>query len=101
MTGQLHILIACLGSYGDTHPFLGLGQKLAARGHDVTLIAPAMYEALAKSIGLEFAAESREATCEIRRPLLDDRGLGKEETRPAASRRALEPRGLASSSDQQ
>jgi len=50
----LRILIAALGSHGDVHPFLALGQTLRGRGHDVRIIAPAMYQALADSIGLQF-----------------------------------------------
>jgi UDP:flavonoid glycosyltransferase YjiC (YdhE family) len=50
----LRILIAALGSHGDVHPFLALGQTLRRRGHDVRIIAPAMYQPLANSIGLEF-----------------------------------------------
>jgi UDP:flavonoid glycosyltransferase YjiC (YdhE family) len=50
----LRILIAALGSHGDVHPFLALGQTLRRRGHDVRIIAPAMYETLANSIGLQF-----------------------------------------------
>jgi len=50
----LRILIAALGSHGDVHPFLALGQTLRGRGHDVRIIAPAMYQPLANSIGLQF-----------------------------------------------
>jgi rhamnosyltransferase subunit B len=50
----IRILIAALGSHGDVHPFLGLGRTLLARGHEVQLIAPAMYEAMARSLGLQF-----------------------------------------------
>ncbi|MGD0460960.1 MAG: glycosyltransferase [Tepidisphaeraceae bacterium] len=50
----LRILIAALGSHGDMHPFLALGRTLRERGHDVRLIAPAIYESMARSIGLHF-----------------------------------------------
>ena len=50
----LRILIAALGSHGDVHPFLALGQALRQRGHDVRFIAPAIYEPLAESLGLRF-----------------------------------------------
>jgi UDP:flavonoid glycosyltransferase YjiC (YdhE family) len=50
----IRILIAALGSHGDVHPFLGLGRTLLARGHEVRFIAPAMYEPLARLVGLQF-----------------------------------------------
>ena len=50
----LRILIAALGSHGDVHPFLALGQTLRRRGHDVRIIAPVMYQPLANSLGLKF-----------------------------------------------
>ncbi|MGD0540547.1 MAG: glycosyltransferase [Tepidisphaeraceae bacterium] len=50
----LRILIAALGSHGDMHPFLALGRTLRDCGHEVRLIAPAMYESMARSIGLHF-----------------------------------------------
>jgi UDP:flavonoid glycosyltransferase YjiC (YdhE family) len=53
-SSSIRILIAALGSHGDVHPFLGLGEVLAARGHEVRLIAPAMYEVMARLVGLEF-----------------------------------------------
>lgn len=49
------ILIAALGSHGDVHPFVGLAAALRRRGHDVTLIAPAIFEQLTKSVDLDFA----------------------------------------------
>jgi rhamnosyltransferase subunit B len=53
-SSPIRVLIAALGSHGDVHPFLGLGQTLAARGHEVRLIAPAMYEVMARLVGLQF-----------------------------------------------
>ncbi len=50
----LRIVIATLGSHGDVHPFLALGRTLRQRGHEVRLIAPAMYEPLARLVGLKF-----------------------------------------------
>jgi rhamnosyltransferase subunit B len=50
----LHVLIAALGSYGDMHPFLGIAKEMRRRGHRVTIIAPAMYQALSNSLGFEF-----------------------------------------------
>ncbi len=52
---RLHTLIVTLGSHGDTHPFIGIGQSLRRRGHRVTLIANGVYEDLITRAGLEFA----------------------------------------------
>ncbi|MGN6528047.1 MAG: glycosyltransferase [Burkholderiaceae bacterium] len=45
-----HVLLATVGSAGDMHPFLRLARELAARGHRVTLLAPAVHEAMARSV---------------------------------------------------
>jgi rhamnosyltransferase subunit B len=48
------ILLMPVGSHGDVHPFVALGKTLQARGHDVTLLTSAYFEALAKKAGLPF-----------------------------------------------
>lgn len=53
--GALNVLLAAIGSYGDVHPFVGLGVALKRRGHRVTLIASGHFETLAQRAGLEFA----------------------------------------------
>jgi rhamnosyltransferase subunit B len=50
----LRIIIVAIGSHGDVHPFLALGRILQDRGHEVRLVAPAMYESLSRSLGLQF-----------------------------------------------
>ncbi len=50
-----HVLLATIGSSGDVHPFVGLGRRLLARGHRVTLITAEYFRPLAESAGLEFA----------------------------------------------
>ena len=50
----MHHLLVTLGSHGDTHPFIGIGAALRARGHRVTLIANELYEPLARAAGLKF-----------------------------------------------
>src|SRR5438105_2207943 len=50
----MHHLLITVGSHGDTHPFIGLGSKLRARGHRVTLAACDLFEPLAKATGIEF-----------------------------------------------
>lgn len=51
-----HILLFPLGSSGDVHPFIGLGRKLLARGHRVTLFTCEHFETAAAKSGLEFVS---------------------------------------------
>ena len=50
----MHAILATMGTDGDVFPHVGLGVKLRARGHQVTLAAPEPYRALAADLGLEF-----------------------------------------------
>jgi rhamnosyltransferase subunit B len=50
------VVLATLGSLGDLHPSLAIGRELVARGHRVTLATHAIYEARARSEGLDFVA---------------------------------------------
>jgi UDP:flavonoid glycosyltransferase YjiC (YdhE family) len=50
----MHAILATLGTDGDVVPHLGLGEKLRARGHRVTLAAPEPYQPLAARLGLDF-----------------------------------------------
>src|ERR1700730_3268543 len=49
-----NILLMPVGSHGDVHPFVALGQALQARGHDATLITSSYFESLAKKAGPPF-----------------------------------------------
>lgn len=49
-----NILLMPVGSHGDVHPFVALGQALQSRGHDCTLITSAYFESLANKAGLPF-----------------------------------------------
>ena len=51
----MHHLLVTLGSHGDTHPFIGIGRRLLARGHRVTLAANGAFESMVRTAGLEFA----------------------------------------------
>jgi UDP:flavonoid glycosyltransferase YjiC (YdhE family) len=50
----MHAILATMGTDGDVFPHVGLGVKLRARGHGVTLAAPEPYRNLAADLGLEF-----------------------------------------------
>ena len=49
------VLLVTLGSHGDVHPFVGLGRRLAGRGHRVTLLTNGYFRSLAEAAGLDFA----------------------------------------------
>jgi rhamnosyltransferase subunit B len=52
----MHVVLVSVGTDGDVFPYVGLGAKLRARGHRVTLAASAHYESLAGAYGFDFRA---------------------------------------------
>ncbi len=52
---SLHFLLTTIGSAGDVHPFIGLGQTLKARGHRVTVITCGHFAPAIRRSGLEFS----------------------------------------------
>ncbi len=48
------VLVVALGSAGDVHPNVGLAAALNRRGHKVFLVASAVFEPLARRVGLAF-----------------------------------------------
>lgn len=52
----LRILVGAFGTLGEIHPLHAVARTLAARGHDVRLLAPAKYAPLAERAGIAFSA---------------------------------------------
>lgn len=50
----MRFLLITLGSHGDVHPFVGLSQRLARRGHGVTLATNAYFRDLCERGGVSF-----------------------------------------------
>jgi UDP:flavonoid glycosyltransferase YjiC (YdhE family) len=50
----MHAILATMGTDGDVFPYVGLGVRLRARGHPVTLAGPEPYRDLAAGLGLTF-----------------------------------------------
>jgi rhamnosyltransferase subunit B len=50
----LNVMLLTLGSSGDVHPFIALGQAMRQRGHRVTVLTNPLFQALIESQGLEF-----------------------------------------------
>lgn len=50
----MRILIAAAGSRGDVAPYTGLGARLRAEGHDVTVAADELHAPLVRAAGLAF-----------------------------------------------
>ncbi|HSV71877.1 MAG TPA: nucleotide disphospho-sugar-binding domain-containing protein [Methylibium sp.] len=57
----MRILIACVGSAGDVHPFIAIGQALARRGHEVELQASPHFRARVEAAGLTLLPLGTEA----------------------------------------
>ena len=49
-----------MGSAGDVHPLVGLGEALAARGHQVTVLTNAYFQSLIERVGLGYVELSTE-----------------------------------------
>lgn len=54
MGGRIQVALVAVGTHGDVLPFIALGHTLLARGHGVSLAAPAPFEAMARRAGLAF-----------------------------------------------
>ncbi len=52
----MHVLISAVGSAGDVHPFIAIGQALRRRGHEVDLLASAYFAERVSRAGLGFVA---------------------------------------------
>jgi rhamnosyltransferase subunit B len=50
----MQVILVSVGTDGDVFPYVGLGAALRSRGHQVTLVASANYESLAKTYGFAF-----------------------------------------------
>lgn len=50
----MQLLLIPMGSYGDVHPFVGLGRQLQRRGHDVTIMTSGYFHGLVADAGLDF-----------------------------------------------
>ncbi len=60
----MHILISCVGSAGDVHPFIAIGQALARRGHEVELVTSPHFASRIEAAGLACTPVGTEADCE-------------------------------------
>ena len=49
----MRLLLTALGSYGDVHPMVGLGQAMRERGHHVSIIANPHFRPVVESAQLE------------------------------------------------
>ncbi|HSD37078.1 MAG TPA: nucleotide disphospho-sugar-binding domain-containing protein [Rhodocyclaceae bacterium] len=50
----MHVLIEAVGSAGDVHPFLAIGQALQARGHEVDIVTSVYFAERVAQAGLGF-----------------------------------------------
>ncbi|HVB37162.1 MAG TPA: glycosyltransferase, partial [Vicinamibacterales bacterium] len=54
----MRYLLTPIGSTGDVHPFVGIGRRLQARGHDVVVVTAEPFDALVRRAGLTFVPTS-------------------------------------------
>lgn len=68
----MRFAVVALGSAGDLHPFLAIARELARRGHEVTLLGQAPYQAQVEREGVGFVAAVNSSTHErtLTHPLL-------------------------------
>ena len=52
----LRVLLCPFGTLGEIQPAIALGATLRQRGHDVRILAPAIYRKNAQALGLDFVA---------------------------------------------
>ena len=52
----MRFVVSALGSAGDVHPFVAIGEALLARGHAVQILAAPPFEARIRRAGLDFVA---------------------------------------------
>ena len=57
----MKVILSTVGSAGDTFPFIGLGQRLVARGHEVVLLVNEHFASPAERVGIRVHATSSEA----------------------------------------
>ena len=50
----VRILFATLGSAGDTHPYIAIGEELVRRGHTVAMLANPHFEGRIRPCGIEY-----------------------------------------------
>lgn len=50
----MRALLVAFGSYGDVHPFVGIGLEMMRRGHDVTVLVNEHFAPVVKRAGLGF-----------------------------------------------
>jgi len=65
----LNVVMVALGTYGDVHPFVGLGQAMRRRGHRVRVIANPFFSSLISQAGLQFTPVGSEE--ELRQTISD------------------------------
>jgi len=57
----MHALLMPIGTAGDVHPLIGIGRKLASRGHQVTMFTHSEFAGAVRDAGLEFLDASDES----------------------------------------
>jgi UDP:flavonoid glycosyltransferase YjiC (YdhE family) len=49
------IIIGTFGTFGEVQPAFAVASALRERGHEIVVLAPAVYEKSARAVGFDFA----------------------------------------------
>ncbi|MBL8876710.1 MAG: glycosyltransferase family 1 protein [Phycisphaerae bacterium] len=93
----MRILIATLGSAGDTHPYIAIGEELVRRGHAVAMLANPHFEGRIRPCGIEFfpLGEERDFLDVLHDPRLAQQGKSPYLVIQALFNKTVEPAYLA------
>lgn len=93
----MRILLATLGSAGDTHPYVAIGEELVRRGHAVAMLANPHFEGRIRPCGIEFfpLGEERDFLDVLHDPRLAQQGKSPYLVIQALFNKSVEPAYLA------
>lgn len=61
----MRIALTTVGTTGDLQPFIALGLRLMARGHNVRIVSHPLYKTRVESMGIEFRASAPDISPEL------------------------------------
>ncbi|MGH7243275.1 MAG: glycosyltransferase [Phycisphaerales bacterium] len=89
----MRVLIGTLGSAGDTHPYVAIGEELIRRGHVVAMLANPHFEQRIRSVGMEFLplGEEKDFLSVLHDPRLANQGQSPHLVIQALFNKSVEP----------
>ena len=100
------MLIACVGSYGDVYPYIGLALALKARGHRPIIATASFYRRAVEQEAIEFAPigpdtdpTNRELLAHVMHPVKGSERVIRELVMPELPQTVEELRAIAADAD--